>query len=128
MIMVMRMLLLVAGFAFGAMPIHGIAQAAVSAAASGMEMAADAASPHHHGAMTGHADIPCPHATIPTDTDRTGHAAVAGGHCSACLTLAPMILFAHMGRSPRSDELPGLAPQLESLPAAPLERPPRIRG
>jgi len=121
----MRILLLVAGFAFGAMPTHGIAQAALSAPSSGTALASDVAA-QHHGAMPSRAVTPCPHATIPSDTDRTGHGAMAGGHCSACLTLAPMILLADIGLAPSSDQAPGPAARLKSMAATPLERPPRI--
>jgi len=127
--MVLRILLLVAGFAFGAMPMHGIAATALSVPSPGMAMASDVTVPHHHdGATTSHPDIPCPHATMPADGDHPGHKTMAGGHCGACLTLAPKILFVEMGPVPGSDQAPGLVLRLESTPAAPLERPPRILG
>ena len=126
--LVLRILLLLAGFAYGAMPLLGAASAGAMAPEFGTASAPEIAAPiHHGGAMTG-AGIPCPHATDLPDTEHPWHMPIAGGHCGACLTLAPMTLFLHPRLDPEPAEAPGLAPRLTSTPSVPLERPPRLRG
>ena len=122
---VLRLLLLVAALVYGAMPLQGVASVAMSTPDAGIMADASA---HPHAMMPGSASEPCPHAKIPTDTDQAGHKAMAGGHCGACLTLAPMNPFMDAGPPVRTDEAPGLTPRLKSTPAAPLERPPRLHG
>ena len=130
--MLLRLLLLVAGFAYGAMPLHGIAAVAMPAPATseahpGKAAATEASAHGHHSA-----DITCPHGMVPADMDHSGdnssHKTVAGGHCSSCLTLPPMIVFADAGLAVRTADAPGLSPHPDSAPTGPLERPPRIRG
>ncbi|MDP3526378.1 MAG: hypothetical protein Q8S27_17525 [Hoeflea sp.] len=122
----MRLMLLVAGFAYAAMPLMGTA--ALAMPDTHMGVSADVAAPHADGTMAHGTDTPCPHAKIPSGTDHLDHKAVAGGHCSACLTLPPMIHCAELRLAPCTAEAPGLAPRLKSTPATPLERPPRLRG
>tara|TARA_R110002020_G_scaffold96186_20_gene230608 strand:+ start:3326 stop:3703 length:378 start_codon:yes stop_codon:yes gene_type:complete len=122
---VLRLLLLLAALAYGAMPLQGVAAVALSVADAGLMAAASA---HPHAMMPGSAHEPCPHAKIPMDTDHAGHMAMAGGHCGACLTLATVNPFIDAGPPVRTAEASGPAPRLKSTPAAPLERPPRLRG
>lgn len=126
----MRLLLLVAGLAYGAMPLHGIAATAMPApatSAAGDTMATGAPA-HVHGAVIGLAV--CPHGMIPADHsgEHSGQPMMAGGHCGSCLTLPLMIVIADAGLAVRSVDAPGLSPRLHSAPIGPLERPPRIRG
>src|SRR5690606_10320661 len=108
-----------------------------SEAHSGKAATSEASAHGHHGVKDMRADIPCPHGPIPADigpadigqsADHSSHKTVGGGHCSACITLPPMLMTSDAGLAVRTAEKPGLSPHLDSAPPEPLERPPRIRG
>lgn len=124
MTMVWRILLLVAGLAFGAMPPKGLAAADSFAPLSGMAMAGEASVFDHHRMMVTSLGGSCPHEKRP-DADPTGHTAMTGGHCSTCLTLPPMIMLADLGDARSSDQASSVAARLTSALNTPIERPPR---
>lgn len=113
-----RLMLLIAALAYGAMPISG-------AIAMGMGTGI-AAGPGQHGMMAAAADPDCPHAAASTPVGKVGGAKMLpGGHCAACVTLAPQIAFADAGKPARAAEAPQLSPRLLSLVLAPQVPPPR---
>jgi hypothetical protein len=118
-----RLLLLIAALAYGAMPISG-------AIAMGMGMSQSdgmAADPGQHGTMVATNDPDCPHAAASSKpSGKAGGAKMLpGGHCAACVTLAPQIAFADAGKPARAAEAPQLSPRLLSLVLAPQVPPPR---
>ena len=121
----MRITLLVAGLVYGSMPMHWTAAAATAVHA---EMVKDGQAHFHHDDTNDTAD--CSHGTIPAEQeDQSGHLILGDGHCSStCLTIAPNMNFIDADVATDSVEVPGLAPRLDSVPIAPLERPPRSRG
>lgn len=114
-----RLMLLIAALAYGAMPISG-----AIAMGYGMGMAAD---PGQHGMMAAAADPDCPHAAAASKPmgKVNGAKMLPGGHCAACVTLAPQMTFADAGKSARAAEAPQLSPRLLSLVLAPQVPPPR---
>ncbi|UJW76199.1 hypothetical protein [Rhizobium sp. SL42] len=123
-------MLLIAALAYGAMPISGAAAMAVSMAA----MSADVSGSDgmvvdlgQHGMVTATADPDCPHAAAASKPmgKANGAKMMPGGHCAACVTLAPQISFADAGKPARAAEAPGLSPRLFSRTLAPQVPPPR---
>ncbi|WP_084368645.1 hypothetical protein [Rhizobium sp. RU36D] len=122
---VIRLMLVLAALAYGAMPFTGMAgpmaatgpaQAAATQADTGHDgheaHAASAPQMHHEPAPDGD----CPH---PGKT-------MASGHCAACLTLPADILIAESGPPARSTLTPRLMATLTSRAAPPLDPPPRV--
>lgn len=118
-----RLMLLFAALAYGAMPISG---AIAMGMGTGMEsgMAAD---PGQHSMLVAANDPDCPHAAASSKpSGKAGGAKMLpGGHCAACVTLAPQIAFADAGKPARAAEAPQLSPRLLSRSLAPQVPPPR---
>ena len=118
-----RLMLLFAALAYGAMPISG-------AIAMGMSMSQSdgvAADPGQHGTMVEINYPDCPDAAAAsTPMGKAGGAKMLpGGHCAACVTLVPQIAFADAGKPARVAEAPQLSPSLLSRILAPQVPPPR---
>jgi hypothetical protein len=128
-----RLLLLVAAFAYGAMPLAGMAVVAMPLTPP-METGAASHGPAEtaKSEATVTADMDCPHAasgpTLAQTDDKTvptGKPSNATGHCAACLTLPAQAAFADSGKPPRAAEAPALLARLVSQTTAPLTPPPR---
>lgn len=122
-----RIMLVFAAFAYGAMPYTGMAVAMPVAAVMAVPTAIASHADHGHMAMD-HADtgLTMP-ATAAESDDGCPHQpqTMAKGHCAACLTLAADIRIHDAGKPARGAEAPNLANRLTSLTAAPLDPPPR---
>jgi hypothetical protein len=124
-----RILLLIAAFAYGTMPMTGMS-------AMGMpgELAMDAANDLREqvAASTTMADIDCPHSArgmpLADQADGTEHGSKPvkmTSHCSACLTLPANAALPDSGKPARAAEAGTLSPRLVSQMTAPLTPPPR---
>ncbi|THV23293.1 hypothetical protein [Peteryoungia ipomoeae] len=122
-----RLLLLIAALAYGAMPMTGMSAMAMPIAHgtnAGDHPAAPVAS-----AMT---DMDCPHSG-----SQLTHAGTADGsgapdkpmktvwHCAACLTLPADLAMDDSGKPARAAEAPALPARLVSQMSAPVTPPPR---
>lgn len=125
-----RLLLLIAAFAYGTMPMTGM-----SVMAMPMAHAMDASDPHGtFSAPTIQAmvDVDCPHSvsrlTVADGGDAGEHRSKpmeASWHCSACLTLPALPVVADSGKPARAAEAATLVPRLVSQLMAPQTPPPR---
>lgn len=125
-----RLLLLLAAFAYGSMPMSGMSVMA-------MPMAHGVHGEALHGAnleRSAHAmaDVDCPHAgsmePAADHVDGTGPDSKPlkmTSHCAACLTLPAMIALGDNGKPARAAEAATLSPRLLSQLMAPLTPPPR---
>ncbi len=123
-----RLMLLFAALAYAAMPVSGAAAMAMSMGAMNMSQSDEvAAGPGQHSLMVATADPDCPHAAAASKpSGKTGGAKMLpGGHCAACVTLAPQIAFGDAGKPARAAEAPQLSPRLLSRSLAPQVPPPR---
>jgi hypothetical protein len=124
-----RLLLLVAAFAYGAMPVTGM-----SAMAMPVMQLTDIGSNLHQPVSVAKAvaDVDCPHSGVGKTVADAGDGADHGskpmkssGHCAACLTLPANPAFANGGQAARAAEAALPMPQLVSQMTAPLTPPPR---
>lgn len=99
-----RIMLVLAALAYGAMPFTGMAQA------TSPDM------PTLHAAAM---DMDCPHDGQVQDTAKSGH-------CAACLTLPAAIDFSPAGKPARAAQAPTFERALLSLTPVPPDRPPRL--
>lgn len=125
-----RLLLLVAALAYGAMPMTGMSAMAMPVAHA---MEASAGMVHNPApAADVMADVDCPHSGSPTtlaDTDPGSDQPMKPvkmtGHCAACLTLPAEAVFADSGTPARAAEASARLPRFVSQLTAPLTPPPR---
>lgn len=125
-----RLLLLVAALAYGAMPMTGM-----SAMAKPVAPAMDGGSGMMHNPAPVPdvmADVDCPHSSSPTtvaDTDPGSDQPMKPvkmtGHCAACLTLPAEAVFADSGTPARAAEASARLPRFVSQLTAPATPPPR---
>ena len=125
-----RLLLLIAAFAYGTMPMTGMAVMAMPVA-----HAMDAGDPHgtvSAPAVQTMADVDCPHSgnrmTVADGdggTEQNPKTVKISWHCSACLTLPALPVVADSGKPARAAEAVTLAPRLVSQLRAPQTPPPR---
>ncbi|QEE46739.1 hypothetical protein FVA81_19970 [Rhizobium sp. WL3] len=122
-----RLVLLIAAFAYGGMPMTGMAAMAMPVAHA-VTMAGDPHQPEE-AAM---ADIDCPHSgravTIADGENGADHSSKpmqTSTHCAACLTLPVHVSLRDSGKPARAAEVSTLSPILISLTAAPQTPPPR---
>lgn len=125
-----RLLLLLAAFAYGSMPMSGMSVMA-------MPMAHALTGEALHGQVStapthAMADVDCPHAgsmkPAADHVDGTGPDSKPlkmTSHCAACLTLPAMIALGDNGKTARAAEAATLSPRLLSQLMAPLTPPPR---
>jgi len=125
-----RLLLLIAAFAYGTMPMTGMSVMAMPVA-----HAMDASDPHgmvSAPTIQAMVDVDCPHLvsrmTVADTDDATEHSSKPmkrSWHCSACLTLPALPAVADSGKPARAAEAATLAPRLVSQLMAPQTPPPR---
>lgn len=124
-----RLLLLIAAFAYGSMPMTGMAVVAMPVA-----HAMDAGDPH--GTVSAPAvqtmtDVDCPHSgnrmTVVDGggTEQNPKPVKISWHCSACLTLPVETVLADSGKPARAAEASALPSRLVSQLRAPQTPPPR---
>lgn len=129
-----RLLLLVAALAYGAMPMTGMSAMAMPVAhamdAGDRMVQSSAHNPAPAADMM--ADVDCPHSGSPmtgADTDPGSDQPMKPvkmtGHCAACLTLPADAVFADSGTPARAAEASTRIPRLVSQLTAPLTPPPR---
>jgi hypothetical protein len=124
-----RLLLLVAAFAYGAMPMSGMAVMAMPV----VQMADHGGDLHQPASVAKTvADVDCPHsgtsktlADAGDDVDDSSKPVKINGHCAACLTLPATSAIATGGQAARTAEGALPMPQLASQMTAPLTPPPR---
>lgn len=121
-----RLLLLLAAFAYGAMPMTGMSAMAMPVA----HMVDAVAGAHEAGSAADMvADVDCPHSgasTINADGgEDTGKPLKMTWHCAACLTLPADPVLAESGKPARAAEAATRFPRLVSQLTAPLTPPPR---
>jgi hypothetical protein len=125
-----RLLLLIAAFAYGTMPMTGMSVMAMPVA-----HAMDASDPHgtvSAPTIQAMVDVDCPHSvsrmTVADGGDASEHSSKPmkiSWHCSACLTLPALPVVADSGKPARAAEAATLAPRLVSQLMAPQTPPPR---
>lgn len=122
-----RFLLLLAGLAYGAMPMTGMPAMAMPVMHA-MDQS-DFFTSHHLSAKAV-ADSDCPHSggkTISIDEDdQSSKPLTMASHCAACLTLPVDPVLAQRGKAARAAEAASLSPRLVSQMTAPLTPPPRV--
>lgn len=122
-----RFLLLLAGLAYGAMPITGMPAMAMPVM-NAMDQGDLFQSHHLQAKAVAHSD--CPHSgdqTISIDEDdQSSKPSKMAAHCAACLTLPADPLLADSGKAARAAEAMSLSPRLVSQMTAPLTPPPRV--
>ncbi|MUO81573.1 hypothetical protein GOZ78_04780 [Agrobacterium vitis] len=127
MALVLRLMLFIAGLAYGAMPVSGLA--ATGGMVSPMTM--QVAETHQgHDAMptasTFHAAIPFEHVHKTDRNCADRHQAMGCGHCAACVSLLAEFSVV-LGKPIVGDApLPGSTTRLLSLAPLPLVPPPRF--
>jgi hypothetical protein len=120
-------LFLLAGLAYGAMPMIGM-----PAMAMPVMHAMDQGDlfTFHHMPAKAVADSDCPHSggkTISIDEDDQSLKPLKmASHCAACLTLPADPVLADSGKPARAAEAMSLSPRLVSQMTAPLTPPPRV--
>ena len=124
---IVRLLLLVAAFAYGAMPVTGMAAMAMP---MGQMTVGDAHQPVSAAKVV--ADVDCPHSGIDKPVadagdggDHSSKPVKSSGHCAACLTLPVNPAVANGGQAARAAEAALPMPQLVSQMTAPQTPPPR---
>jgi len=125
-----RLLLLIAAFAYGTMPMTGMAVVAMPVA-----HAMDAGDPHgtvSTPTIQAMVDVDCPHSvsrmTVAEGgdgTERSPKSMKISWHCSACMTLPANAFLGDGGKPARAAEAVTLAPRLVSQLTAPATPPPR---
>jgi hypothetical protein len=124
-----RLLLLVAAFAYGAMPVTGMSAMAMPA----VHMTDIGSNWHQPVSVAKVAtDVDCPHSGVSKpvadagdDGDHSSKPMKSSGHCAACLTLPANPAIATGGQAARAAEAALPMPQLVSQLSAPLTPPPR---
>lgn len=121
-----RLLLLVAALAYGAMPVTGMSALAMPV----MQMTDHGGDLRQPASVKNTlADVDCPHSgagkIVADASDHGAKPVKIKGHCAACLTLPANPAFANGGQPARAAEAALPMPQLVSQLAAPLTPPPR---
>lgn len=132
-----RLLLLIAAFAYGAMPFTGMSAMAMPmmpmppAAHSSVPalLVGEMAVMVHHGSPAAYLGVrssaDCPHASSSSNETDTSQGPMPGWHCSACLMLPVAFAIADGGPPARAAEAAALPQPLLSRMTAPLTPPPR---
>lgn len=125
-----RLLLLIAAFAYGTMPMTGMSVMAmpVAHAMNASDTHGTVSAPKIQAMV----DVDCPHSVsrvrVADTDDATEHSSKpmkVSWHCSACLTLPALPAVADSGKPARAAEAVTLAPRLVSQLMAPQTPPPR---
>lgn len=124
-----RFLLLIAAFAYGAMPLTGMSAMAMHVVQM-TDHGGDLDQPASAAKTV--ADVNCPHsgsgktiADAGDGVDDSSKPVMINGHCAACMTLPATPAIATGGQAARAAEAALPMPQLVSQLAAPLTPPPR---